>query len=482
MNITTGLPYANGALHLGHIYEWFLGDTLSRLSHHTSSPSIWFSGDDAHGVAVSNSAKAANTNSQDWVNALTTQRIEDLHSLNVLDVNYLSTASPFHHKFVQDAYNKLKSKNLIQEVASQQYFSTVALFERDVVGQCPSCNTQQHLGVCENCQRSLEAGDLLNPVHSQTREPVSIQSVKLDHFKWGLFRSIVEQWITDNAQSELKTKLLNDLNDLPDLWCIERIGEYFGVQIPGKSSHFYVWFDALLGYFSFAQHLNLPLDQPFTHILGKDILAFHALRLPALCAALDLPLPKPLVVHGHVVGGDRAKFSKSLNNAPDLKQLREHWGDDVLRYYLLRNTRGNTEDIPLLTQGLEQTKNQLANTIGNTFRRLHKIGSHHPLQSVDESWQEKFETWDALIANTLETGNVAQWLEFSEQLLFDLSSNIQNQRWWDPDKKSQAHHGYAVVVEILRRLECVLPNHLKELSSNVKVGQPLNADVVFFKK
>ncbi len=482
MNITTGLPYANGALHLGHIYEWFLGDTLSRLSHHTSNPSIWFSGDDAHGVAVSNAAKSANTTPQHWVDALTEQRVKDLQSLNVLSVNYLSTATPFHHAFVQNAYTTLKSKGLIQSVPSQQYFSDVALFERDVVGICPSCNTQQHLGICENCQRSLEAGDLINPLHSQTRQPVHVQNVTLDHFKWGLFRSVVQQWIIENAQPELKTKLLNDLNDLPDLWCIERVGEYFGVQVPEKDSHFYVWFDALLGYFSFAQHLGLSLEQPFTHILGKDILAFHALRLPALCSALDLPLPKPLIVHGHVVGGDRAKFSKSLNNAPDLDLLRQQWGDDVLRYYLLRNTRGNTEDIPLLTQGLEKTKNQLANTIGNTFRRLHKIGNHHPLQKVNAQWREKIDTWDALIANTNETGNVAQWLEFSEQLLFELASDIQNQRWWDPDKKSQAQHGYSIVVEILYRLECVLPHHLKDIVVKVKDNTPLQSDTVFFAK
>lgn len=482
MNITTGLPYANGALHLGHIYEWFLGDTLSRLSHLTATPSIWFSGDDAHGVAVSNAAKKANTTPQNWVDDLTRQRLEDLKTLNVLEVNYLSTARPYHHTFVQQAYLKLKDKGFIQSVPSQQYFSDVALFERDVIGQCPSCNTQQHLGVCENCQRSLEAGDLINPLHSQTREPVQLQNVTLDHFKWGLFRSVVEQWIIQNAQPELKTKLLNDLNDLPDLWCIERVGEYFGVQVPGKDSHFYVWFDALLGYFSFARHLGLSLEQPFIHILGKDILAFHALRLPALCAALDLPLPKPLIVHGHVVGSDRAKFSKSLNNAPDLDLLRQKWGDDVLRYYLLRNTRGNTEDIPLLEQGLEKTKNQLANTIGNTFRRLHKIGNHHPCQKLNDQWREKIDTWDALIANTKETGNVAQWLEFSEQLLFELASDIQNQRWWDPDKKSQAEHGYAVVVEILYRLECVLPTHLKDLVANVDNNTQLQSDTVFFTK
>ena len=482
MNITTGLPYANGALHLGHIYEWFLGDTLSRLSQHASIPSIWFSGDDAHGVAVSNSAKKENVSPQQWVDQLTTQRIEDLNPLNVLNVNYLSTATTFHHNFVQAAYLKLQDKNLIQSVPSLQYFSDVALFERDVIGQCPSCHTQQHLGVCEQCQRSLEAGDLINPIHAQTRQPVQTQNVTLDHFKWGLFRSVVEQWILDNAQPELKTKLLNDLGDLPDLWCIERVGEYFGVQVPNKDSHFYVWFDALLGYFSFAQELGLSLNQPFTHILGKDILAFHALRLPALCAALDLPLPKPLIVHGHVVGADRAKFSKSRNNAPDLTLLRKQWGDDVLRYYLLRNTRGNTEDIPLITDGLEKTKKQLANTIGNTFRRLHKIGNHHPRQKLDDQWREKIETWDALIANTLETGNVAQWLEFSEQLLLELASNIQNQRWWEPNKKDQAQQGYVVVVEILRRLECVLPTHLQQLVKKHEDHQPLHPDVVFFEK
>lgn len=482
MNITTGLPYANGALHLGHIYEWFLGDTLSRLTHHTTSPSIWFSGDDAHGVAVSNAAKKSNTTPQKWVDDLTNQRVQDLKTLNVLDVNYLSTARPYHHTFVQQAYLKLKDKGLIQSVPSQQYFSDVALFERDVIGQCPSCSTDQHLGVCENCQRSLEAGELINPLHAQTRQPVHVQNVTLDHFKWGLFRSVVEKWVIENAQTELKTKLLNDLNDLPDLWCIERVGEYFGVQVPGKDSHFYVWFDALLGYFSFAQKLHLSLDQPFTHILGKDILAFHALRLPALCSALDLPLPKPLIVHGHVVGGDRAKFSKSLNNAPDLPLLRQQWGDDVLRYYLLRNTRGNTEDIPLLTQGLEKTKTQLANTIGNTFRRLHKIGNHYPLQPLNPYWEHKIQSWDNLISNTIQTGNTAQWLEQSEQLLFEIASLIQNERWWEPDKIDQAQQGFSVVVKILQRLECVLPQHLNKLVNNLKSNAPISAEDVFFSK
>lgn len=483
MNIlTTGLPYANGALHLGHIYEWFLADTLARLSHHTLTPSVWISGDDAHGVAVSNAARANHVSPQKWVDQLTQQRLDDLNNLNVLEVNYLSTATPFHRTFVQNAYKKLKTKGLIQEVSSQQYFSDVALFERDVVGQCPSCHTQQYLGVCENCQRSLEAGDLINPIDAASKKPVHLQNVKLDHFKWGLFRSVVEQWIDNTSHPDLKNKLLKDLKDLPDLWCIERVGEYFGVPVPGKSTHFYVWFDALLGYFSFAQELNLSLDHPLTHILGKDILTFHALRLPALCAALDLPLPNPLIVHGHVVGENRVKFSKSLNNAPNLSLLRETWGDDVLRYYLLRNTRGKTEDIPLIPTELDRCKSQLANTIGNTFRRLHKIGHHHPLIPLSNEWKNKLETWDNIIPQTLKTGNTAQWLERAEELLAELAQTIQNQKWWLPEKQEDAQQGYVVITQLIKRLQCVLPNHLTAAAELINNQAPAPSDTVFFKK
>lgn len=483
MNIlTTGLPYANGALHIGHIYEWVLADSLTRLSCLTAHPQVWVSGDDAHGVAVSNAASCAQTPAQLWVDALTQKRRLDLQSLSLDDSHYLSTATTFHHEFVQKAYLKLQSKGFIQAVATKQYFAEVALFERDVIGLCPYCQTEQYLGVCENCQRDLNAGDLLHPRHSKTGEHVSLQDIELDHFKWGLFKDGVSAWIEKNAQPHLKAKLLFDLNELPDLWCIERCGEYFGIQVPGKDTHFYVWFDALLGYFSFAQHLGYDIHVPFAHILGKDILAFHALRLPALCVALDLPLPKPLIVHGHIVAADRSKFSKSRSNAPDLEDLRSRWGDDVLRYYFLKNTRGTTEDIPLLTNGLSNTKSQLANTIGNTFRRLHKIGFHHPLRPLSQPWQDQIDAWDARIEKTFQTGNVGGYLDQGEQLLQKLQSAIQQGKWWDSANEHEAQEGYALICAIIERLSFVLPSHLGQASQQLGQGLPLNVDAIFFVK
>ena len=280
----------------------------------------------------------------------------------------------------------------------------------------------------------------------------------------------------------MKAKLLFDLDKLPDLWCIERCGGYFGVAIPGKTSHFYVWFDALLGYSSFSQHAGLAVDQPFTHILGKDILAFHALRLPALCAALDLPLPNPLIVHGHIVGEDRYKFSKSRGNAPSLEQVRQNWGDDVLRYYLLRNTRGTVDDISLFPESLNQCKSQLANTLGNTFRRLHKIGEHHPLQPLQGQWKQKIQEWDDKLEVVLITGNTSLYLEHSEHIIQLLQSAIQHGKWWEASQQAQAQQGYALICAVLERLVCVLPDHLGKASAKLEQGLPLDVDDVFFEK
>lgn len=479
--ITTGLPYANGTLHLGHIYEWFLADTLSRLSQRTQHPLVWVSGDDAHGVAVAQAAQKAQTDPQVWVEALTRERIEQVQSFPFLNHNYLSTARVFHDQYVQQAYAVLKHKGLIAEVECLQYFSDQPLFERDVVGLCPDCQTEQHLGVCEHCQRSLEPGDLINPVHALSRQEVVLRTVALEHFTWGAFRTHVQEWIRHNTHHSITQKLLHDANELPDLWCIERTGAYFGTPIPSRGTHFYVWFDALFGYFSFSEHLSLNTRDPLAHVIGKDIVSFHALRLPALCAALDLPLPKPLLIHGHIVGEGGRKFSKSAGNAPPLQECRDRWGDDVLRYCVLSNTRGTVDDIPVFPELLDQYQNRLANTYGNTFRRLHKIGGHFPLQALEDQWQQRFDAWDVLIEHSVQSGDTASWIEEGERIVSDLATLIQQNRWWETEHQAHAQQGYVVICRVLERLHDVLPHTLQCLVERID-QQFLDVDDVFFAK
>lgn len=483
MNIlTSGLPYANGDLHLGHLYEWFLSDTLSRLSKHTHSPLVWITGDDAHGVAVLNSARNNNTDPTQWVNTLTNTRRVFLYTLPFETHLYGSTASPYHHAFVQNAYNTCVEKGLIVEKECHQYFhNDVPVFERDVVGLCRYCNHQQYLGVCENCQQTLEAGDLLDPVHTRTKEPVTINSVSLAHFHWGVFRSTVRDWVESNAPESVKNKVLNDLEALPDLWCIERPGAYFGVPVPNREGHFYVWFDALLGYFSFAEHFGFGATDGFVHVIGKDILTFHALRLPALCAALDLPLPKTLVVHGHVTDKNHLKLSKSLGNAPDLSVLRSHWSDDVLRYYLLKNTRSSLSDIPFDETFLQQCQNKLANTLGNTYRRLHKIASATQVTITNEH-TVLLNAWDQLREQTIVSGNTARWIERGEELVSQLVAQLQNERWWEEHNKHIAQEGFSFFCQILYRFADVLPETTQTIVQRIERGETCLEDDLFISK
>jgi hypothetical protein len=124
----------------------------------------------------------------------------------------------------------------------------------------------------------------------------------------------------------------------------------------------------------------------------------------------------------------------------------------------------------------------LANTLGNTFRRLHKIGEHHPLQPLQGQWKQKIQEWDDKLEEVLVTGNTAVYLEQSEHIIQLLQSAIQQGKWWEASQQAQAQQGYALICAILERLACVLPDHLDKAHIKLQQGLPLDVDDVFFEK
>ena len=474
---TTGLPYANGQLHIGHIYEWLLGDSLKRLYEQRGLHACWVSGDDAHGVAVLQQAQKLGVKPHDLVLGLTQERKKTVVALGLEGGNYLSTQEGFHRDFVHRIYKQLLDKGFIVQKKCLQYFSLsgVPLFERDVWGRCRHCQQLSFLGACDNCFQSLEAGDLLDPVCKKTGQKVEQQEILLEHFDWGRTRKDVLLWVHNQKwDSGLKKKVLFDGEQLPSLWCIERPGEYFGVDVPNKDTHFYVWFEALLGYYSFAEHLNKKGE--FVHIIGKDIVAFHALRLIGLCVALDWDKPS-LLVHGFVVDDKNAKFAKSKGNAPDLQNILTKYSSDTLRYCLLKNTKG-VGDIPFSEHALFQTQKQLACLLGNTYRRLFVLANGQTVK-LDKQQEARIQAWKKATPRIVETGQAGGWLLEGEKILQEANTLVSSLKLWEQKESLASKQLFSQVVEVLHELTFLLPCGLGRFSSD-KENNCLSKDSVFF--
>lgn len=460
--ITTGLPYANGALHAGHLYEWLLADTHARLSRLHGQPCAWVSGDDAHGVAVLRAAQREGVDPAAWTGDLTAQRRAQLAQWGLAIDVYGSTTEAAHHARVQAAYLKLRERGLIEDAPCLQYAlgDGIPLFERDVRGRCAECGLAgQSLGSCDGCGVLLEPGGLVDPAHAATGAPVTVQTYHLAHFRWGEFRGAVRRYVEATRWAPgVGEKLLQDLAALPDLWCIERPGEYFGVPVPGKAGHFYVWFDALFGYGTFAAQAGVPDGVAPIHIIGKDILTFHALRWPAVCLALDEPTPRAILAHGHLVGKDRQKLSKSKGNAADPQELVAEFGLDVLRVDWLGASRGTPADLVCDSALLAQTRKSVASLLGNTYRRLHGLLKvRAPAAITDAGYAARLEGVRLAALAALETGNFSDWLQAGFEALRHLNQRIATEKWWEGGRESELQEGWGFLLALITALAPACP-------------------------
>jgi methionyl-tRNA synthetase len=303
-------------------------------------------------------------------------------------------------------------------------------------------------------------------VHGVTQRPVVLAYPSLAHFRWGVWREQLRLWLlTQPWPAGLLDKLLHDLLVLPDDWCIERPGSYFGVPVPDRAGHFYVWFEALLGYGTLIEQAGGHVHDPVTHIVGKDILTFHALRWPAVAWALGQPSPR-IQVHGHLLDSKRQKLSKSAGNAPDLDLLLSQWGLDTVRVDWLSRSPGTPDDLPISTAALAVTRRSWASWVGNTYRRLLPLVTDLSPSSpvVDQEWQKLLTHLDASAHRALALGDWQGWLNQLALGLRTLNQALSNERWWESRGSPRVHEGWSFLTHLLRHAQVAWPSVLDSWS------------------
>lgn len=352
--LTTALPYANGPLHVGHLYEAILADIYAK-----ATGAVLISGDDQHGAAITLYTLKNKIDILDHIECQYREHTQQYQQLNV-DFDYFGqTHSELHQKLVQHYYNQLKNNGYIFSKSTFSWFDEKAkqfLPDRYVRGACPGCRAPDIFpNVCEQCGLSFEAKDLLNPVSVISNcTPVLKETehsfLNTTDFYAKLEKLLGQGLICESAKNKVQEPGLHLVTDFD----ITRDNPYFGIPVPeAKEQSFYVWFDAPIAYISFVleylQSLyreqfsnNLEFSQllelipliKFKHVIGKDIVYFHTyFWLNLLNLLEDRPGVEKIQVHGWIVDDAGNKYSKSAGNSIDLTQFSAQQLDAIRLYF-----------------------------------------------------------------------------------------------------------------------------------------------------
>lgn len=372
--VTTALPYANGAFHIGHIMEYIQADIWVRHERMCGNHVHFVGADDAHGAPIMIAAQKKGITPQQFVAEIAAGRKQYLDGFHISFQHWHSTDSPENKALSQDIYLKLKAAGLIYTREIEQFFDTekgMFLADRFIKGTCPKCGAADQYGdSCEVCGSVYSPTELKNPKSALSGTTPVIKSSTHYFFKLSDPKAIafLREWTRGvgadgraRVQSEVLAKdeeWLGTDGNLAD-WDISRDAPYFGIEIPdAPGKYFYVWLDAPIGYLAsfkaycekkgmdFVKELTRP-DTEQVHFIGKDIIYFHTLFWPAMLNFAGKPyrVPDHVNVHGFVtVNGQKMSKSRGTGISP-LQYLELGMNAEWLRYYLAAKMSSRVEDI-----------------------------------------------------------------------------------------------------------------------------------------
>jgi methionyl-tRNA synthetase len=400
--ITTAIDYANGAPHLGHAYEKVVTDVIARARRALGEDVFFLTGLDEHGQKVQQAALAEGKSPQEYCDALAESWREFTGKLGLSNDDFVRTSEPRHKEVVQTILSKLHAEGQFYKNTYSGFYSTSAetfLTEKD---RLPDGSFDAAWG--------------------------KVIKLKEDnyYFKLRQHQDWIIQYIESNpgfiAPDYRRNEVLGFLKNEPleDL-CITRPAErlQWGIPVPFDPGYVtWVWFDALVNYISvpFA-HGDPVIRQALgasaavassselwpadLHVIGKDILKFHAVYWPIMLKAMGLPLPRQVLAHGFWQK-DGLRLSKSTGNVIDPLAVIDEWGLDAFRYYLVRELDigpdGNWTDAGFRARYQSELANGLGNLVNRSLTMIQRYRGGRVPRGASQLARETAQTWDRAVA------------------------------------------------------------------------------------
>ncbi len=359
--LTTPIYYVNAAPHIGHAYTTIVADLIKRFKKMQGYEAYLTTGSDEHGVNVERAAGRMGKTPKEFCDVIAAEFARQWKMLG-LDVDYFQrTTSPQHAKVVQDLFNRCRANGYIYKGSySGQYciFDNLYVNEAKPGDPCPDCGRPTETITEENFFFKLSAfQDKLLALYDE--HPEFIQP--------------------ETRRNEVISFVKAGLSDLS----ITRTNIKWGIPVEGEAPHvFYVWFDALTTYMSAVEGKGLwPAD---LHLIGKEIVRFHAVFWPAFLMAAGLELPKRIFAHGWLLF-ENDKMSKSRGNIVRAEPIHKVMGTDALRYFLLREIVFGQDGSFSYDALVGRYNSDLANGLGNLASRTLTMIHQYRKGAIPES-------------------------------------------------------------------------------------------------
>jgi methionyl-tRNA synthetase len=439
--VTTPIYYVNAAPHLGHAYTTIAADVMARHHRQGGEQVFFLTGTDEHGEPVADAAHALGIEPQELADR-NAERFRALApQLGASNDFFIRTTDQKHEAKVQEVLSRVRENGYVYEGTYEGWY-------------CPRCADFK-------AENEIDAGNRC-PIHhiELTREQEDNYFFKLSAFQEPLERLYAERedWVAPRSRyNEALSFIRSGLRDVP----LTRHKLTWGVPVPWDPEHvFYVWFDALLNYYSALSYapatggaagapagLPAPTGSPAGsedltsafwpasyHLIAKDILRFHTIYWPALLMAAEIELPERIFVHGYLLM-EGEKMSKSLGNVLDPFAVIERFGADALRFYLLR-------DVPFGQDGSVSTasfelryESELANELGNLASRTIAMIARFrdgelPAGGIDPALAPDFDGLSARVAAHVDRAELTLALDEVWQRVRRLNRYVEEQAPW----------------------------------------------------
>jgi methionyl-tRNA synthetase len=441
--VTTPIYYVNAAPHLGHAYTTIAADVLARHYRQRGEEVFFLTGTDEHGEPVADAAHALGIEPQELADR-NAERFRALAPrLGASNDFFIRTTDPPHMAKVQEILARVREHGYVYKGTYEGWY-------------CPRCADFK-------AENEIEEGHRC-PIHhvELVREQEDNYFFKLSAFQERLERLYAERedFVAPRTRyNEALSFIRSGLRDVP----LTRHKLTWGVPVPWDPEHvFYVWFDALLNYYSalsYAREDDLtatfwPADY---HLIAKDILRFHAVYWPALLMAAELELPRRLFVHGYLLM-EGEKMSKSLGNVLDPFAAIERFGADALRFYLLRDVPFGQDGSVSTTAFEQRYESELANELGNlasrTIAMVHRYRDGVPREvQLDEGLAADFDGLAGEVAWLIDRAELTGALDLIWQRVRRLNRYVEEQAPWQLAKDEGAA---AQLDRVLSTLVCGL--------------------------
>ena len=461
--ITTPIYYPSAKPHMGHAYSSIVADFFARFKRISEHNVFFLTGTDEHGQKIQRAALEAKKDPLDFCNEISSN-FKDLSAiLNLSNDDFIRTTEKRHKIAVENLWNILEKKNEIYlskysgwySVSDEAFYSENEIEDKDNVK--------------------------INKLSGSKVEWVEEESFFFKLSKWE--KKLLEYYDKnpefirpESRRNEVISFVKGGLKDLS----VSRKSITWGINVPSQKDHIiYVWLDALTNYLSALDYPNIDTDKyknfwpASVHIIGKDILRFHAVYWPAFLLAANLPLPKTIYGHGWILSNEE-KMSKSKGNILDPLEIIDKYGLDPLRFYLLKEVSfGNDGNIS--KEKLENCINSdLANNYGNLCQRVIsfneknlnlEIPKNIKFNNEDLNLLNKFKENHSKIENAINKQDINFYMNFLMETLFAANKYFNDQEPWN--KKNDLDRLNTIIyvsLELIRKISILMYPIIPETS------------------